>query len=35
MDKNELACTLVVIFVFVILGYLGFFDKFFEMFKML
>jgi hypothetical protein len=35
MDKNELACTLVVIFVFVILSYLGFFDKFFEMFKML
>jgi len=31
MDKNELACTLVVIFIFVILSYLGFFDKFFEM----
>jgi len=35
MDKNELVCTLVVIVVFLILGYLGFLDKFLKMFEVL
>jgi hypothetical protein len=34
MDKNELVCALVVVFIFVILGCLGLFDTLLKIFEL-